>query len=105
MSLELNAGALIDLTEAKNLVSNFSIEFPNLPKAFTVDASLLRSLMDQQGCERIRIYNGFNTEDQSITPVIIGVDDDNHDMLAGLIIDRVLKCPSYCGKGPKLTDQ
>lgn len=108
MLLDGNAGSFIELGEAKNLVGNFSDQYPGLPKAYTIDAALVQELLEQPGCAGIRIYNGYNNEDQSITPVIVGVDDDNKDMLAGRIIDRALKCPnvpSSCPKGPSLFDQ
>lgn len=105
MLLDGNAGSFILLDEAKNLVNNFDIQYPSLPKAYTLDASLIQELLDQEGCAGIRIYNGYDTVSQSMTPVIIGVDKDNSDIIAGRIIDRLVICPNNCPTGPSLLDK
>lgn len=108
MLLDGSAGSFIELNEAKDLVSNFDSKYAGFTKAYTIDASLVQELLSQPNCAGVRIYNGYDEVANAITPVIIGVDDDNKDILTGRIIDRALKCPdvpSSCPKGPSLFDQ
>ena len=95
MSSEKKAGAVISLDEAQKLVIAYQEKNPQQPKAFLIDADLIRLLVDQKGCESIRIYNGFDEKAGSETSVIIGVDSNNADMAKGVILDKSVLCPPY----------
>lgn len=87
------AGSIIDLKEAIELTANFRSENPNGIKAHLIDASLVRKVLDQEGCINLRIYNGYDKIEQKICPIIIGVNKYDEDMTEGIILDHMYKCP------------
>lgn len=87
------AGAIISLEEAVKLTTDYRTEYPNGIKAFIIDADLVRQVLDQEGCVNIRIYNGFDVTENKPSPVIVGVNADNEDMTAGILLDRMYCCP------------
>lgn len=96
MSEKQISGAIIDVSEAKSLVHAFKIQYPNLITASVIDASLLRQLIDQVGCTEVRIYNGYDTILNKFSPVLIGVNENDDDMM-GVILERTRPCPPYRG--------
>ena len=58
--------------------------------------TFLQSVLNQEGCVGIRIYNG-RKEDGKLEFVIVGVDSDGEDLKDGKIGNRSFSCPPYCG--------
>ena len=52
-------------------------------------------ILAQKGCVGIRLYPGVD-EDGRLTTLIVGVDGEGNDMLAGIIGDMPWRCPPYC---------
>lgn len=96
MNLDENSGSPISLEEAKNYVSEFRKKFPNEVKAFYVGVNQVMKVLDQENCMGIRIYNGYDTEENRLNIVIVGVDKYEKDMTDGVILDKTYPCPSYC---------
>ncbi len=89
-----------------------------LPISETFDKDAFRAVLDQDGCESIRIYYGMN-DDFSIHSIIVGVDANNEDLLPQAldvknpetaeaeddeppIIELGLVCPPHCPPPSKL---
>lgn len=86
-------GEIITLAEAVELTTNYRAAVPNGTKSYTVNANLVRQVLDQQGCVDVRIYNGYNTTDNSICLILIGVGANDQDLTGGIILDHMAKCP------------
>lgn len=96
------AGAIISLEEAVKLTRDYRAENPTGIKAFLIDGDLVRQVLEQEGCVRIRIYNGFDKTEDKPSPVIVGVTADNEDMTAGIILDRAYLCPPHVARNSAL---
>ncbi len=61
----------------------------------------LQRIIDQDGCAGIRIYYGKEDDD---TPqlVLVGADADENDIIRGVIAQRQIPCPPFCGKDNEL---
>lgn len=94
MSEKQISGAVIDLVEAKRLINGFRTHYPNQIAAHVIDAALLKQIIDQQGCAEVRIYNGYDPIENKISPVIVGVDDNDADM-TGVLLDKTRPCPPF----------
>ena len=96
MSLDVkNAGAQITLAEGAAMTAKYRASNPNKTKAHLIGMNRIHEILDQEGCEGIRIYYGLNDEgDQEL--VLVGVDRLGDDMEKGVIMDKLLPCPSYC---------
>lgn len=88
--------AQITLNEAKSMTHAFqnSSIGTNQTKAGLVDKTNLITLLNQEGCTGVRIYNALN-EEGKITYVLVGVNDNNEDM-TNYILDRLEACPPVC---------
>ncbi len=96
MAIDSNSASVIDLGEAKEFVSNFKAKYPDLPKAFFVGSDKLELILSQSGCMGVRIYNGFDEEKSMTNLVLVGVDKNEKDMTDGIILERLVPCPSAC---------
>lgn len=96
MALDENTGDDITLTEAQDYISEFEKQYPNEVKAFFIGASHFRSILDQQDCIGIRIYNGYDLTEERMNQVLVGVDSDENDMKTGVIINKSAVCPPVC---------
>ncbi len=87
---------IITLSNAKALVSNYQQTASSgniLAQYFGKDA--LQVVLNQANCIGIRIYNGKNNSG-SQTFVIVGVDNNGHDMTNGPLLDLGFPCPPLC---------
>ena len=76
-------------------------EFRNkavLPLSETFNREDIDRLMDQAGCEGIRLY--YSMDDKSkFHMIIVGVNERNEDILVdqnALIIESAVRCPAVC---------
>lgn len=58
-------------------------------------AEIIQKILDQKGCQGIRVYPGVNDEGHN-TLLFCGVDAEGNDILAGIIVDDPFICPPYC---------
>ena len=82
------AGEVITLPEAIIYVNDFRKKFPKEIKASIFDSSLIQKLLDQTNCSQLKIYYGYDDQGNHLAPVLIGVDDEGHDMTTGIILER-----------------
>ncbi len=96
-----SAGAVVTLAEAIDFTHAYQEQYPDSTKAYLVDVDKLNLITEQKGCISVRIYNGYDTENNTTNLVLVGVDSEGEDMTEGIIIERVFSCPPYCsGKSP-----
>ena len=96
MALDSTSGEQITLTEAATLTRAFRAEFPNEIKASFIGADNIMLILDQEDCIGIRIYNGYDETERTMSLVMVGVDSSGVDMTSGVILDRMIKCPTVC---------
>lgn len=84
----------ISLNDAKSMTHAFqkSSLGTNQTIAGHVDKTNLLTLLNQEGCTGVRIYNALN-EAGKITYVLVGVNANNEDM-TNYILDRCNLCPT-----------
>ncbi len=91
----------IKLEEAVKLTHAF--QGSEIGKEQTISAiferEIISQILDQEGCEGIRIYNALN-EENKITFVLVGYNKDFNDMTDGYIADKAFSCPKQCFGGP-----
>lgn len=103
MTLNENSGGLISKERAIKLVSAFDKKFPGEIVSSFIGSSNVESLLQQENCIGLRVYNGYDLGEQKLSLVIVGVGIDGEDLLeAGLIYDELVKCPDYCPKASLL---
>lgn len=100
--MSLSAGEVISLTQAQSLTDEFKKNFGTETKAYLVDSLLIKSILDQEGCEGIRIYNGYDIDSGERNLVLVGVDESEKDLANGVILDKLAKCPSHCDSASPL---
>lgn len=89
------AGSIIDLREAVELTANYRAEKPNGIKAHMIDATLIRQVLEQEGCVAVRIYNGYDKAQSKVCPIIVGVSVDDKDMTEGIILEKMISNPPF----------
>ena len=97
MKLDLNTGGIISLEEAQAFINAFRKKYPNEIHSLFVGSNTIEGILEQEGCIGIRIYNGYNENEQRLNSVLVGVDNQGEDMRA-IISDEMLPCPSNCPK-------
>ena len=93
----------ISLTDAKRYIENYS-KNPTAPtiKGGFFWREIFDKILEQPGCVGIRIYYA-KMDDGSPTFVIIGVDEQEKEITAGIIGQVVKPCPPYCETESELT--
>lgn len=87
----------VSFEEAKELKDNYQESMsPGDILAFYYGKTFLLSVLNQEGCVGIRIYNG-RKEDGKLELVIVGVNSDGEDLKEGILGNRSAPCPPYCG--------
>lgn len=96
MSFSPKTGEFIDLDVAASETAAYraSAEF-NGTLAFAVGNDNLLEVMKQDGCVGIRAYKSLSQTDGEQL-IFVGVDENGNDMVDGLILNRVRKCPPDC---------
>ncbi|MBK9721976.1 MAG: hypothetical protein IPO78_10225 [Saprospiraceae bacterium] len=101
-SFSPTTGSFITLSQGQTMVADWitlqgdmslSINEAN-PKASAFGKDRIQEILDQSGCEGIRIYNGY--DDSKRRFVLVGVDEDGNDMTNGRILEFSNPCPPYC---------
>ena len=94
--------AQISLNEAKSMTHAFqnSSLGTNQTIAGLVDKTNLLTLLNQEDCTGVRIYNALN-EEGKITYVLVGVNANNEDM-TNYILDKTVNCPNNCSNDSPL---
>ncbi|MDF2382480.1 hypothetical protein JMG10_13440 [Nostoc ellipsosporum NOK] len=101
----------ITLTEAEDMTSRYrdnrnsilAEDYQDqdiLPVCETFDREAFDTILEQEGCQKIRIYYGME-EDLKLHAIIVGVNGDDEDMLPGVgveavIVEKGMRCPPMC---------
>ena len=97
MAFTGNEEHTISFEEAKELKDNYQKSMsPGDILAFYYGKTFLLSVLNQEGCVGIRVYNG-RKEDGKLELVIVGVKTDGNDLTEGIMGNRSVPCPPYCG--------
>ena len=96
MEINENTGGEITLVEAQKYVGAFRTKYPKEVKAFFIGKLNVKKILDQENCIGIRIYNGYDSDADSLNLVLVGVDGEGRDMTDGIIMDKMKPCPVGC---------
>lgn len=96
MEFSKSLGEEISLDVAIQYVKAHCSRAPKETKAFAFGANHVQDVLNQEGCVGIRIYNGYNEEEDCPNIVVVGVDAEGKDMTDGKIFDRGFRCPDMC---------
>jgi len=86
----------ITLEEACEWTANFRAAHPNAVKGNYFGGKAISNILAQEGCVGIRIYYAMD-ENNTMQLIVVGVDADENDMYEGLLAERSIPCPPYCG--------
>lgn len=94
----------ISLADAAALTANYRNQFSEnttFIKGELFDKESIRSILDQNYCNSLRIYYGLKADN---TPclVIVGVDIYGNDLFNGLLLEHGLTCPPTCSSNNPL---
>ena len=97
MSLNVNSGSKITEEQAKVLIEEFDRKFPGEVVSSFIGSANIAAIMEQDDCIGLRIYNGYNSTEEKISLVLVGVNSAEQDILAeGIIYDQMVTCPPTC---------
>lgn len=99
--MDVYTGSKISLTEASSMTEKFRTKFPNESMAYMYSAEVFQSILTQENCVGLRIYNGID-ENGHLQSVLVGVDENGNDLYQGEIYDRALVCPPKCASSNPL---
>lgn len=104
----------INLTTATGLTDKYRTDqngilatsFQNqdiLPLSETFNRADIETLLDQDGCEAMRIYYGMDGDDK-VHAILVAVNEDNEDILPSqnidpgvdIILEEGQRCPIFC---------
>lgn len=86
------AGSMISLADGSTMTADFRKKFPNETKAVFYSLDVYTSLLSQEGCVGIRIYNALDANG-NMTNVLVGVDEYGNDLFKGIVYDSGRRTP------------
>jgi hypothetical protein len=102
MAFTGNEDHYISLEAASELTKNYrdAEEYGDIKGGFFGKTTIQR-ILDQEGCVGIRIYYG---QDEDGTPkfVLVGVEENEDDIIEGEIAQASTPCPPDCGSSNEL---
>lgn len=97
MALDANTGSIISRELAENLIKAYDDRFPGEVISSFIGSNNVMSILEQEGCIGIRIYNGYDVDNQITKLVLVGVDEEERELLDdGVIYDEIATCPPMC---------
>jgi hypothetical protein len=98
MSFDGNEGKVVSLEEAAIWTANFrnSIQ-PGETIAHFIGKNKLLELLEQENCVGVRIYYGLDEIGEK-NLVFVGADEDENDLVDGVILEFAVKCPPKCSE-------
>ena len=91
----------ITLATASEWTANFRATDPPAPSAHFYGKKAIQAILDQTSCVGIRIYYALDASGTKQL-IIVGAKSDESDLYEGLLAERALPCPPYCGGGNPL---
>jgi len=87
----------ISLEDAAALTASYRTENPTEVKGHFFGKDAIQAILDQSTCVGIRIYYGIDSGTGEKHLVIVGADASEDDLYEGLLAERSVSCPPYCG--------
>jgi hypothetical protein len=84
------------LDQAALWTANYRKLNPTATKGHYFGGTALRNLLNQTNCVGLRFYYALDDKGQKQL-IIVGVDRDENDLFQGLIAERSIGCPPFCG--------
>lgn len=89
--------------EKENILDSNYRDKATLAICETFDIAEVQSVVNQTGCEKLRIYYGMDTN-YKVHAILIGVDENDDDIMPGNtlplgitnILEEAVRCPSQC---------
>jgi hypothetical protein len=96
MSFDGNEGKVVSLQEASIWTAEYrnSIQ-PGETIAHFIGKNKLLELLEQENCIGVRIYYGID-ENGEKNLIFVGTDENENDLVDGLILEYAKKCPPNC---------
>ncbi len=94
MAFDGTEGGKIPLNEAATMTAEYRRKNPSSTKAHFFGREIINEILEQEGCQGIRIYYGQD-EDGNKQLVLVGADSDENDML-NIVADLSHPCPNAC---------
>lgn len=91
-----NEDQQIDATTAEQLTKNYRLENPGQTLGHYFSKRTLHAVLDNPNCVGARIYYAA-TENGEKELVIVGVDQNENDLISGFLGDRTFKSPPHKG--------
>lgn len=102
MAFTGNEDHSITLAEASELTQNYrDAAESNAIQGSFFGKSALQRILDQGGCVGIRIYYA-QEDDGTPTLVLVGVDENEDDLIDGELAEFGVPCPPRCGSSNDL---
>lgn len=95
MEISGNEGGPIDFDQAKKWTANYRESGSGKTKAHLFGSETIKKLLDQEGCEAMRIYYALDDKGEQQL-ILVGTDVKGNDMTKGLILDMSVPCPPDC---------
>ena len=89
------AGEEISMDQAISWTHNYRSQYPGGLRAVGYSAQSIQSLLSQEGCTGIRIYNATTDAGEDLY-VLVGVDAAGHDQTYAGLLDAAPRCPVWC---------
>lgn len=102
MSLDVNSGSEITVSEAQTFIQDFRTINPLSVKAVFAGTEKIKLILNQADCIGIRMYFGNDRDTNKNNLVLVGVNSEEKDMTSGVILERLVPCPGECDKNSSL---
>ncbi|QNH61360.1 hypothetical protein [Hymenobacter sediminicola] len=97
------AGEQISMDQAISWTHNYRSHYPSGLRAVGYSAQGIQSLLRQEGCIGIRIYNATTDAGEDLY-ILVGVDAAGHDQTYASLLDAAPRCPVWCAVSPLAGD-
>lgn len=102
MSFNGNEGEVITLVTASAWTENYRNKMSlGDPLGHFFGKNNYTKILAQIGCVGIRNYHGIDDDGNKVL-IMVGVDENEDDMVNGVIVEKALRCPTYCGRSNDL---
>jgi hypothetical protein len=98
MSFDGNEGKVVSLQEAAIWTAKYRNNIqPGETIAHFMGKNKLQELLEQENCVGVRIYYGID-ENGEKNLVFVGADENENDLVGGIILEYATRCPPKCSE-------
>jgi hypothetical protein len=102
MAFNGKEGTVISLSTASGWTANYRNQMGMTdPKGHFFGMERFNEILAQTGCIGIRIYHGIDDNGQKVL-IMVGAKANEDDIDNGIIVDKAVRCPPYCGRANNL---